>query len=76
MGTYCPTPQKDSKDDAMLVFPMSQDMNSPLNQALTVMCSNRKVVTIYVNEAIFNKSTTKLNSPNKNGHAISDEWCR
>ena len=74
-GAYCPTPQKDSKDDAMIVFPMSQDMHNPLNRTLMEMCYNKKVLTIYVNESLFNDSSGHQNTLNDT-QVISDAWCR
>jgi hypothetical protein len=75
-GCYCPNPLTNSKDDPMIMFPMCQNMDNPLNKALTDMCYNKKVVTIYLNEALFNETHTNQSSDTMQAKRNNDQWCR
>ena len=56
-GDVPPDADVSSKDDPMILIPMSQDISNPLNVALMKMVMLREVVTIYVNEAMFEGAT-------------------
>ena len=55
---------------------MSQDRNNPLNQVLTEMSYNKKVLTIYVNESIFNDAAPPKTVADNHKPEHSDAWCR
>ena len=74
-GAYCPTPLNACKDDSMIEFPLSQNIRNPLNLALTQMSYDKKVVTIYVNEALFNSSLTKGSSVDRERPENNEAWC-
>ena len=52
-GSIPPDADVSSKDDPLIVIPMSQLLRNPLNMALMDMVMRSDVVTIYINEAMF-----------------------
>ena len=71
-GDVPPDADSSSKDNPMILIPMSQDISNPLNVALMKMVMLREVVTIYVNEALFEGATQHK----KANTATTQEVCR
>ena len=71
-GDVPPDADINRKDDPMIVIPRSQNLQNPLNRALMEMVMGNQVVTIYVNESMFEAG----NKPDDNNLVLQEELCR